>query len=271
MRIWQKNWLLVGWIGLVASSSFANYQTYVIHTYGNPNLPNVIAGELTDGGTAQMYQDQLILRATTNEYAKVSRLLERIDTAPTSLNLSLKIGQYSSQDASYNQVNLGGVISSNSRVWVNGRWQNTSQSTDNTSIYRVQGLSGAPMKITSNTLVNLMSVNHAYYGGWGRQGLLVRFVNNQWVTLSDGFYATATILPNGQVSIALSQYNTQTGTSYAPSSLPNQQNLITQLVVARNQWVQIGDIQTSGSTSHQQNGAYTAQTQSSLPIWIRVD
>lgn len=269
MRIWQKNWLLVGWIGLVASSSFANYQTYVIHTYGNPNLPNVIAGELTDGGTAQMYQDQLILRATPNEYAKVSRLLQQIDTVPTSLTVSVKIGHHNSQDSSYNQINLGGTISSSSRVWIDGRWQNTSQSSEGASVYRVQGLSGAPMKITSNTLSNLMSVNHAYYGGWGGQGLLVRFVNSQWLTLTDGFYATATVLPNGQVGVALSQYSTQ-GTSSAWQGF-NQQNLATQLVVARNQWVQIGDVQVSNNTSHYQNGAYNAQAQSSLPIWIRVD
>ena len=230
----------------------SGYNTYVIHTYGDPNLAHVVQAELAmrSGGTATMYQDRLIIQATPSDYAHVTRLVSQIDRAPESLTLSLATAPSVEALETHNQVNVG----IQSGLWVNGRYQSQHNSTNASHAYRVRTLSGRDASIGQSTLVGLLTRHHHQLGS----GLRL-YIDTTWLTLTDGFKATPRLLPNGQVLIRLHQSSRQG------------QHLDTTITVTRGQWVKVGDLSMSDQHTQVQAGYRRSQRQVSLPVWIRID
>lgn len=236
---------------------YANYQTYVLHTYGDPALANVVQNELNarSGGHATMYQDQLIIRATPTDYQAVLAIIQRIDTAPTPLTMNVMVGNHVQQTTTANQINAGIHRS----VWINGHYQNSNHSSQGTSQYTARTSSGTPVSISQSTLVGLITpqIHH-------RQGQLWLSTGTTWINLSDGFYATPRLLPNGQISLQLHQSHHRAGTLHT-------QILDTTLTLSRGQWAKVGDLRTDNvqTTTHQ--GYAHTSTQQFTPIWIKID
>ncbi|UZA23914.1 hypothetical protein LP117_08980 [Moraxella bovis] len=238
-------------LSFLATLAHANTQMYVIHTYGDPALLDIIQDELGNRGTARLYQDKLIIKATPADYERISALVRQVDVAPTRLNISLALNNQTAQSSQGGHVNVG--ISR--QVWINGQYHNTqSQSTTNQH-YTVQTLSGSPVSITQSTLIGLVGGQaHQRYGRvWVNFGA-------SWVALTDGFSAKATVSPNGQIRLSLHQ-SARTGTLSI-------QNLSNDIMLHRGQWTKIGDIRTDNTT----RGSYgTSQYSQTMPIWVRVD
>ncbi|MDO5651103.1 MAG: hypothetical protein Q4G13_03065 [Moraxella sp.] len=242
--------LVVCWIS--GSSAWAAYQTYVVHTYGDPALATVAQNELNarGGGSATMHQDQLIIRATPADYAHVSALISQIDTAPTSLTVSVMANSTVNQSHTANQVNVG----INRRVWVNGSYQNSSGTSEYNNSYQARTLSGSPVAIGQSTLVGLTNAQANHYRGqvWFSTG-------TTWVALTDGFRATPKLLPDGRVAISLHQ------------SGQGGQFLATNITARRGEWVKVGDMRID-NTYTTANRGYQAGTYSQItPVWVKVD
>ncbi len=243
-----------------ATLAYANQQIYVVHTYGDPALVPIVQDELNrgSGGTVTMYQDRLVIKATPKDYARVSALIAQIDTAPTPLVLSVATDNQSVQSDRGGSVSVG--ISR--QIWVNGRYQNSQSTSSAQSIYTARTLSGSPVSIGTNTLVGLTQTQVL------RRGHVV-WVNfgTSWVSLTDGFSATAKVLPNGQVGLTLSQSsvgNTRLGT------LGNQY-LNSSVTVPRGQWVQVGQLRIDDSQDRSGFSFGQSSYSQVMPIWVKVD
>lgn len=234
------------------------YQTYVIHTHGNPALVQIVQNELSPtygghGGTATLYQDRLIIRATPADYARILPLIQQIDTAPTALTLSVSTSNHLTNSSSGGYIN-GGIVRQG--VWINGEYQSTaSQSTTNTH-YSVRTLSDSPATISTNTLIGLTS----HQIRQNRHRLWVNF-GTSWITLTDGFSATPRLLPNGQISLSINASSASTHT------LTNS-GTTTTVTLSRGQWTKIGEIRSNNQYADNYGQNSYSQT---MPIWVKVD
>ncbi len=246
-------WVIIATAGTVAFAS--NHQTYVIPTYGNPDeLIAVVQGALHDGGAVSSYQDKLIVRASAADYARIQALLSQIDISPSPIVLSVQVGNHVSQSSNGGQINIG--ISHG--AWVDGNYYNTQNQQNNHNSYQVRGLSGRPMHIGTRTLISLIGQyqqqGYSPYGGYH-----IRWIGQQWASLSDGINATVRQLPNGQLQLTLLQSSHQ--------GLKTGQ-FDTEFIINRGQWVQAGEITSStqiNSNRHQSSHLST------VPIWVKVD
>lgn len=225
------------------------YSTYVLTTYGDAAaLATVAQAQLTDGGSVTPYQNQLIIHASPSDYARIQSLLTQIDTPATPLTLSLKVGQNTHAQHQGGQLNVG----IRQGVWLNGNYHNHSTHRQDSTLYQVQGLTGRPMTISQSTLIGLST--YPSHSLWQ-----IRLPSTHWVSLTGGIHATPYLLPDGQIRLTISQSHAQ-GT--------RQQQLSSELITKKGQWVQIGSIrQSQHSTSY---ASSTAQL-SELPIWLKVD
>lgn len=248
----KKLFVLFGLLS-VATYAHANEQIYVIHTYGDPAIVDIAQDELNrgGGGTARMYQDKLIIKARPEDYARVATLVSQVDTAPVPLTVSLTLNVQTTQSEQSGHLNVG--ISR--RVWVNGQYQNTQSNSNSTQSYTARTLSGSDVGISTSTLVGL-----ANWQSYQRHGRVWANFGTSWVALTDGFRATPTVLPNGQIRLSIRQ-SARTGTLAT-------QNLSSDIMLVRGQWTKIGDLRTDTTT----NSSYGHQSyQQVMPIWVRVD
>lgn len=226
------------------------YSTYVLTTYGDAAaLATVAQAQLTDGGSVTPYQNQLIIHASPSDYARIQSLLTQIDTPATPLTLSLKVGQNTHAQHQGGQLNVG----IRQGVWLNGNYHSHSTHRQDSTLYQVRGLTGRPMTISQSTLIGLST--YPSHSLWQ-----IRLPSTHWVSLTGGIHATPYLLPDGQIRLTISQSHAQ-GTR-------QQQQLSSELITKKGQWVQIGSIrQSQHSTSY---ASSTAQL-SELPIWLKVD
>lgn len=247
----MKKFLFIALLSLSTLTHAQPQQIYVIHTYGDPAILDIVQDELGSRGVARLYQDRLIIKASPEDYAKVSALVSQIDVAPTSLRLSLALNNQTTQSNQGGQLNVG--ISR--QVWINGQYHNTQSQSASTQNYTVSTLSGSPVSIGQSTLMGL-----ANWQTHQRHGRVWANFGTTWVALNDGFSAKATALPNGQIRINISQ-SARTGELQT-------QNLSSDIMVSRGQWTKIGDLRTDSTT----NGNYGMSRHTQvMPIWVKVD
>ncbi len=235
-----------------------SYQTYVVHTHGDPNLVTVVQNELSpahggSGGTATLYQDQLIIRATPQDYARILPLIRQIDTAPTPLTVSVTLSNQQASSQSGGYVNAG-IIKQG--VWINGQYHNTQIQSTSNAHYTARTQSGSAVKIGTNTLIGLSTprIHHNRYRTWVNFG-------TSWVVLHDGFSATPRVLPNGQIGLDI--HTASTNREHLEAS-----GLNTSLTITRGQWTKIGEIRTDDGQSSSYGQLSSAQI---MPIWVKVD
>lgn len=249
---------VVGVLSFITNAHATPYQTYVIHTHGDPALVQVVQNELSpthggNGGTATLYQDRLIIRATPADYARILPLIQHLDTAPTPLTISVSTNPQTTSSHAGGYVHAGIV---HQGVWINGEYHNhTSQSTTNHH-YSVRTQSGSPSKISTDTLIGLThhSLRQNRHRLWANFG-------TSWIALSDGFSATPRLLPNGQISLSIS-------TSSANTHTLTNSGATTTVTLSRGQWTKIGEIRTDNQYADNYGQNSHSQT---LPIWVKVD
>ena len=257
----------------------ANYQTYVIHTYGGDALLPTVRQQINnsrDGGTVAIYQDKLVLNTTAANYQTVQQLLTQIDRQPQALTVSVRVGNNSSSQGNIQQ---GQVIISNRGIQGAGiiNQRNSQQQSDN--LYQVQTLSGSAASISTGTLYSL---NQTYtsnsYPTYNRPSGQIIIQQQVLLPTTQGIAVTPRLLANGQIEVNLSQAEerlVRSNASYSQNNYGNSaiqgQRLDSTIIVPRGQWVTIGQISQNSQNQSSSYGSNRTNTRSnSVPISLLV-
>ena len=249
----------------------AQYQTYVIDTYGGASLVPTVRQQLdavSAGSSVSVYQDKLVLHTTPAGYQAVQQLLSQIDTIPQPVLVAVRVGNTANTS---NYINQGQVRINRRGVFANGQFANEQVYQQQDNLYQVQTLSGKAASISSSTLLALAQPSqgllYAQNGVGNNQAqILLRIQNQPLVTVGQGISVIPKILANGQVEVRIMQAQASL-TSRANLPVQSQQ-LNTHIIVPRGQWVTIGEVvqNTLGNTNSSQYGSSNQQ-----PIQIKVD
>lgn len=237
----------------------ANYQTYVIPTYGGDALLPAVRQQLNstrEGGTVATYQGKLVLHTTAANYQAVQQLLTQIDGQPQALTLAVRVGNTSN---SQSNIQRGQVIISNRGIQGSGIINQGNRAQQNNNLYQVQTLSGSAASIGTGTLYSLTqntAINrYPYY-----QRPQGQIIIQQQILLptTQGIAVTPRLLPNGQVEVKLTQAE-EKAVRYGYGQNQNNKNIAIQgqrlnstIIVPRGQWVTVGHV--SQSTQNQSSG-----------------
>ena len=254
------------------AATASNYQTYVIHTYGGEALLPAVRQQLAGtGSSVAIYQDRLILRTTPSGYQAVQQLLAQIDAAPQALTVSVRVGNQSRNAGSIQQ---NSVIINNNGIQGHGNYGSQSQSSQGSSFYQVQTLSGKPASISTSTLLSLaqplfIQQYHSNSYPYARPPGVIVIQGQSLVTATQGIAVTPRLLPNGQVQVSIEQLQEHlTHNSRAPI---DSQRLDTTVTLAQGQWVTIGSIHQSNQAIGSGVGTgWSQHSQSEFPIEIKV-
>lgn len=233
----------------------ANYQTYVIPTYGGVTLLPAVRQQLNtsrDGGTVTTYQDKLVLNTTATNYHAVQQLLTQIDTQPQALTVSVRVGDSSS---SQDNIRQGQVVISNRGIQGAGIINQRNSQQQNNSLYQVQTLSGSAASISTGTLWTLTQNYYAnVYPRLSRPSGQIIIQNQILLPTTQGIQVAPRLLANGKVEVKLSQaeetlvrsnsssnLNRYNNNSY-PNTAIKGQYLNSMVIVPRGQWIAIGQV-----------------------------
>ena len=245
-----------------------NYQTYVIHTYGGEALLPAVRQQLVGtGSTAAIYQDRLILRTTTSGYQAVQQLLSQIDGVPQAITVAVRVGK---QGNSAGSIQQNRIIINNNGIQGYGNYGNQTQSSQGSSFYQVQTLSGKPASISTSTLLSLAQPLFIQQrSAYNRPSTLIVIQGQTLVIASQGIAVTPRLLPNGQVQVSLNQVEEQlTNNRRAPI---DSQSLNTTITLPKGQWITIGSIRQNNQGSGSGIGSSWSQnSQYEYPIEIKV-
>lgn len=257
----------------------ANYQTYVIHTYGGDALLPAVRQQINnsrDGGTAAIYQDKLVLNTTAANYQAVQQLLTQIDSQPQALTVSVRVGNNSSSQGSIQQ---GRVIISNRGIQGAGLINQSNNQQQGSSLYQVQTLSGSAASISTGTLYSLnQSYTANVYPSYNRPSGQIIIQQQVLLPTTQGIAVTPRLLPNGQVEVKLSQVEeklVRSNSSYRQNGYDTNaiqgQRLESTIIVPRGQWIGIGQIkQSTQNQSVNYSGRSTISNNNSAPIQLLI-
>lgn len=245
-----------------------NYQTYVIHTYGDEALLPAVRQQLAGtGSTVAIYQDRLILRTTPSGYQAVQQLLSQIDGVPQAITVAVRVGK---QGNSAGSIQQNRIIINNNGIQGYGNYGSQTQSSQGSSFYQVQTLSGKPASISTSTLLSLAQpLLIQQRSAYNRPSTLIVIQGQTLVAASQGIAVTPQLLPNGQVQVSLNQVEEQlTNNRRAPI---DSQSLNTTITLPKGQWVTIGSIRQNNQGSGSGVGSSWSQnSQYEYPIEIKV-
>nr|WP_315043184.1 hypothetical protein [uncultured Moraxella sp.] len=245
---------------IFATVSYA--ETYVVDTLGGESLQPIIQNQLNqlpNGGNVMVYQQRLIINTTPQNYRQISQFIRQIDILPQTLTVSVRVGGrgYSHQNTGYGQI---GMV--NSQVYVNGQWQNNQSQSQSQQFFQIKTLSGKPAQIGLSQLMPTTQI-YTRYRNYHPQV----WIGKTLLTAEQGISVLPTALPNGQVSLNISQSNGKFS-HYNEQTMLNSQQLSNSIVLSPNQWTTIGFI----STQSEQNGSYgNVSVNEQLPIEIMVN
>lgn len=257
----------------------ANYQTYVIHTYGGDALLPTVRQQINnsrDGGTVAIYQDKLVLNTTAANYQTVQQLLTQIDRQPQALTVSVRVGNNSSSQGNIQQ---GQVIISNRGIQGAGIINQRNSQQQSNNLYQVQTLSGSAASISTGTLYSL-NQTHTYnsYPTYNRPSGQIIIQQQVLLPTTQGIAVTPRLLANGQIEVNLSQVEerlVRSNSSYRQNNYGNSaiqgQRLDSTIIVPRGQWVTIGQISQNSQNQSSSYGSNRTSTRSnSVPISLLV-
>ena len=257
----------------------ANYQTYVIHTYGGDALLPAVRQQINnsrDGGTVTIYQDKLVLNTTAANYQAVQQLLTQIDRQPQALTVSVRVGNNSSSQGNIQQ---GQVIISNRGIQGAGIINQRNSQQQSNNLYQVQTLSGSAASISTGTLYSLSQTYTANsYLTYNRPSGQIIIQQQVLLPTTQGIAVTPKLLPNGQIEVKLLQVEeklVRSNSSYRQNSDSNSaiqgQRLNSTIIVPRGQWVTIGQISKNSQNQSSSYGSNRTNTRSnSVPISLLV-
>lgn len=263
----------------------APYQTYVIHTYGGEALLPAVRQQLNtsrDGGTVATYQDKLVLRTTAANYRAVQQLLTQVDGQPQALTVTVRVGNNSRTQSNIQQ---GRVIISNRGIQGAGIINQSNSNQQSNNLYQVQTLSGSAASISTNTLYSLTQNYQANgyrvnsYPTYHRPTGQIIIGQQILLPTTQGIQVIPRLLANGQVQVQLTQVEEQLVSAnsrysqnhHSQNSAIQGQQLNSTIIVARGQWVAIGQINQNSQTQRSSYGGNSAINNSnSAPIWLLV-
>ena len=257
----------------------ANYQTYVIHTYGGDALLPTVRQQINnsrDGGTVAIYQDKLVLNTTAANYQTVQQLLTQIDRQPQALTVSVRVGNNSSSQGNIQQ---GQVIISNRGIQGAGIINQRNSQQQSNNLYQVQTLSGSAASISTGTLYSL-NQTHTYnsYPTYNRPSGQIIIQQQVLLPTTQGIAVTPRLLANGQIEVNLSQVEerlVRSNSFYSQNNYGNSaiqgQRLDSTIIVPRGQWVTIGQISQNSQNQSSSYGSNRTSTRSnSVPVSLLV-
>jgi len=250
------------------AANTTNYQTYVIHTYGGEALLPAVRQQLAGtGSTAAVYQDRLILRTTPSGYQAVQQLLSQIDGVPQAITVAVRVGK---QGTSSGAIQQNRIIINNNGIQGYGNYGSQTQSSQASSFYQVQTLSGKPASISTSTLLSLAQPLFIQQrSAYNRPSTLIVIQGQTLVTSSQGIAVTPRLLPNGQVQVSLNQVEEQL-TNNRRAAIDSQR-LNTTITLPKGQWVTIGSIrQSNQGTGSGVGSGWLQSSQYEYPIEIQV-
>ena len=257
----------------------ANYQTYVIHTYGGDALLPAVRQQINnsrDGGTVTIYQDKLVLNTTAANYQAVQQLLTKIDSQPQALTVSVRVGNNSSSQGNIQQ---GQVIISNRGIQGAGIINQRNSQQQSNNLYQVQTLSGSAASISTGTLYSLSQTYTANnYPTYNRPSGQIIIQQQVLLPTTQGIAVTPRLLANGQIEVKLSQVEerlVRSNSSYRQNNYGNSaiqgQRLDSTIIVPRGHWVTIGQISQNSQNQSSSYGSNRTNTRSnSVPISLLV-
>ncbi len=257
----------------------ANYQTYVINTYGGDALLPSVRQQLNnsrDGGTATTYQGKLILQTSAVNYKAVQQLLTQIDTQPQPITVAVRVGNTGNLQSNIRQ---GQVIISNRGIQGSGIINQSNSQQQNNSLYQVQTLSGSSASISTNTLYSLTQNYQATAyqnnnSSYSRPSAQIIIGQQVLLPTTQGIAVTPRLLPNGQVEVTLSQAEeklVRSNSRYHQNNAIASQRLDSTVIVPRGQWVTIGQVtQNSQNQNSSYSGSRSSVTSTSAPIQLMV-
>ena len=257
----------------------ANYQTYVIHTYGGDTLLPAVRQQINnsrDGGTVAIYQDKLVLNTTAANYQAVQQLLTKIDSQPQALTVSVRVGNNSSSQGNIQQ---GQVIISNRGIQGAGIINQRNSQQQSNNLYQIQTLSGSAASISTGTLYSLSQTYTANsYPTYNRPSGQIIIQQQVLLPTTQGIAVTPRLLANGQIEVNLSQVEerlVRSNASYSQNNYGNSaiqgQRLDSTIIVPRGQWVTIGQISENSQDQSSSYGSNRTNTRSnSVPISLLV-
>ncbi|MBE0440054.1 MAG: hypothetical protein IBX57_09935 [Gammaproteobacteria bacterium] len=162
-------------------------------------LPEVIAF-LPENASARAFSNMIIIKADPATISDVKQLINKLDTPPQRLKLSLlkTATKLVGEQQSHWQGDV--VISEDVRsASVAVKKWSTQTDTDSNATYQAQGIAGLPIKLTMGQLIPQ-----------SQQDVFLRFngdvvvqSSTEYIPINNGFEAIATVLPNNQVSIEI--------------------------------------------------------------------
>ncbi|WP_182405767.1 hypothetical protein [Psychrobacter sp. GP33] len=287
--LFYVRWLIISIILFSVTSQAAPYNTYVIATYGGNALLPTVRQQLNaspDGGTVTTYQDKLVLNTTATNYQAVQQLLTRIDTQPQALVIAVRVGSNSNSQANIRQ---GQISITNRGIQGSGIINQSRNEQQSNSIYQVQTLSGSAASISTGTLWSLThNSTPNYYPSTNRPSGQIIIQQQVLLPTTQGITVMPRLLPNGQVEVKLFQVEEKFVSSKSPYYQKNNvnnviqgqrfqaQRLDTTIIVARGQWVTIGQITQNSQnqlSSYNNDSVMTGSTMTgnnSVPIQLLV-
>ncbi len=233
------------------------------HRLAQDVLPEVTAF-LPENATARAFNNMIIIKAEPATINEVKKLINKLDTPPQRLRLTLLKTATKLVDEQQSQWQ-GDVVISDDVKSASVSVKTWSTQTDNNSNakYQAQGIAGVPMKLNMGQLIPQ-----------SQQNVFLRFngdvvvqSNTQYIPINNGFEAIASVLPNNQVSIEI--YPQFSSFSKRHGSIDRTQ-LITTISGPAATWLELAQINTNANS--EQDGAKQYQThQQQHYIYIKLD
>lgn len=238
-------------------------ETYVVPTLGGSELVPIVQtqlNQLPNGGNVSEYQGKLIITTTPANYQAVQSVIRQIDRLPQTLTVAVRVGENSSNDENTGYGNIGVI---NSRVFINGQWQNSQRQTLGNQLYQVQTLSGKPASIGLEQILPTPTVIMNHH----RNAYPQVVIGNTLLSANQGISVIPTALPNGQIQVQITQSNDRFGQLYG-QTVVNGQNFSSTIVVNPNQWTTIGYVNNVSQMSGNM-GSYRQTLQTPIQIMVR--
>lgn len=234
------------------------------HRLASEVLPEVQAF-LSKGATARAYNELIIIKADTHVIDDIKQLINKLDTPPQRIRVSLlktdevlteQQRNQVSAELEFNDDTASGVVSL--RRWSTNESQNKERN------FQAQGIAGKPILI----MVGQEIPQHEQYLYFSQFGGVEIQSNTSYISLQNGFQAVATILPNNQVIIDIhpnfSSLSPRSGTI-------NRSDVISTITGAAGSWIELGQLDNEKNLEKQSSTSYHTHRLQQQSIYIKVD
>ncbi|MDF1588309.1 MAG: hypothetical protein P1P93_04020 [Gammaproteobacteria bacterium] len=178
----------------------ASIETIQINHRPAQDVLSEVVAFLPENATARAFNNMIIIKAEPATIDEIKKLINKLDTPPQRLKLTLLKTATKLVDEQQSQwqgdVELRDDVRSAS-VAVK-KWSTRTDS-DSNATYQAQGIAGLPIKLNIGQLIpqSQQDVFLQFYGDVAVQS------STEYIPINNGFDAITTVLPNNQVSIEI--------------------------------------------------------------------